>query len=92
MKRYINNGIIIIIIIIVFVIVVVVVWVVSEDYEVFCRRIGQVYSTSLRDILVHSTLTSRANDTQATPTGTSDCTGRTATIINASGDVTPVLS
>ena len=53
--------------------------------------------TSLRDILVHSTLSSRADDTQATPAGTFllhrprcstfDFTGRTTTVTNANGDV-----
>ena len=53
--------------------------------------------TSLRDILVHSTLSSHADHTQGTPAGTfpchrprcciSDFTGRAATITNANGDV-----
>ena len=53
--------------------------------------------TSLRDILVHSTLSSRADDTQATPAGpfpchrprcrTCDITERTTTVTNANGDI-----
>ena len=67
--------------------------------EIFNTRRLCVYrrDTSLRDILVHSTLSSRADDIQATPTGTFPChrprcrtcdfTGRTATVTNANGDV-----
>ena len=64
--------------------------------EIFNTKPLCVYrrDTSLRDILVHSTLSSRADDTQATPAGTFPChrsrcdfTGRTTTVSNASGDV-----
>ena len=69
--------------------------------EIFNTKPLCVYwrETSLRDILVHtySTLSSRADDTQATPAGTFPChrsrchtcnfTGRTTTVSNASGDV-----
>ena len=54
-------------------------------------------NTSLRDILVHSTLSSRADDILATPAGsfpchrprcrTCDFTERSATVTNANGDV-----
>ena len=67
--------------------------------EIFNTKPLCVYrwDTSLRDILVHSTLSSCADDIQATPAGTFPChrprcrkcdfTGRTATVTNASGDV-----
>ena len=55
------------------------------------------HDTRLQDILVHSTLTSRADDTLATPVGTFPChrprcptcdfTGRTAMVTNANRDV-----
>ena len=67
--------------------------------EIFNTKPLCVYrrDTSLRDILVHSTLSSCADDIQATPAGTFPCyrprcrtcdlTGRTATVTNANGDV-----
>ena len=70
--------------------------------EIFKTKLLCVYRrdatcTSLRDILVHSTLLSRADHTQAIPGGTFPChsprcrlcdfTGRTATVTNANGDV-----
>ena len=63
--------------------------------EIFNTKPLCVYrrDTSLRDILVHSTLSSRADDTQATPAGTFPChrsrcrtcdfTRRTTTVSNA---------
>ena len=67
--------------------------------EIFNTKPLCVYrrDTSFRDILVHSSLWSRADDTQATPAGTFPCrrrqyrtwdfTGGTATVTNAGGDV-----
>ena len=67
--------------------------------EIFNTKPLYVYrqDTSLRDILVHSTLSSSADDVQATPAGnfpchrprcrTCDFTGRTATVTNTNGDV-----
>ena len=72
----------------------------AREVTIFNTKPLCVYrrDTSIRDILVHSTLLSHSDDTQATPAGTFFATdpgaahatsqeGRKATVSNANGDV-----